>query len=281
MSATQKVNISKLGILAGSGRLPHKIISDCKKNNIEVFIIGFEGQTPTTLKEGHKHLWTGIASAGKIIKTLKNEGIKDIVFAGSIKRPSISELKPDLKGMEIIAKIGVKALGDDGLLNLLKNELEKEGFCVHGAHDFSDDLLAGSGAIGSYEPEKQDWESIRRGWEVSQALGLMDVGQSVIVQNGVILGVEAAEGTDALIDRCTSLQKKGRGGILVKTCKPQQDKNLDMPTIGSDTVIKAASAGLCGIIIHEGASIILDPEIVAQYADKYKIFVFGVDLTKP
>ncbi len=278
MPAAEKVSIRKLGILAGGGLLPIQLAQDCQQQGIEVFIIGFEGQTSPELKKTYLHLWTGLGAAGSIFKALREHGIKDVVLAGSIRRPWLSELRPDMKGMEILTRIGLGTLGDDGLLTLLKKEFEKEGFTIHGVHDFAQNLLVKEGVLTRLKPSDADWKTITKGLEVSQKLGELDIGQSVIVQEGRILGVEAAEGTDRLIARCAELQKRGKGAILVKTCKPQQDRSLDLPTIGPETAKKAGEAGFSGIVIQAGAALILDPQTVAEIADKYNMFVLGTSL---
>jgi UDP-2,3-diacylglucosamine hydrolase len=241
------------------------------------FVIGFEGQTDPAVVQGRNHLWTRLGAAGQIMKTLKSHDIHDLVMIGSIRRPSVSELVPDFKTLEFFAKIGLKALGDSDFLGALREFLEKEGFRLHGIHKFADDLLAAEGSIGKYEPGPDDWIDIKRGLEISRNLGAFDIGQSVIVQEGFVLGVEAVEGTDELIRRCKSLRRKGRAGVLVKTCKPQQDMDLDMPTIGPRTAALAAESGLGGIAVQAGRTLIVDPDEVAEICDRHKIFVVGVN----
>lgn len=273
--------VKKLGILAGGGKLPGKLVQACESKGIEPFIVAFEGQTDPSLVQGHNYVWGRLGAAGQILDTLRAHDISDLVLIGSIRRPSLLEMKPDFKTLEFFTKIGLKALGDNDLLTTLRATLEEEGFTIHGVHHFATDLLAVEGAIGRHKPKKEDWIDIRRGLQISQELGALDVGQSVIVQEGIVLGVEAAEGTDALITRCKHLKRKGRKGVLVKTCKPQQDRSLDLPTIGPETVRCAVQADLAGIVVHAGHSLILDLEDVAQIANEHKLFVWGVELAKP
>lgn len=279
MPAAQKISdIRKLGLIAGGGELPRQIISYCDNHNIEVFLICFDGHTDQETAEGREVLWAGLGEAGKIMKTFKDNDIHDLVMAGKIKRPNLLSLKADLKGAQIISRIGLRALGDDGLLGALRKELEQEGFTLHGVHKFSKGLITRQGAIGKFEPREEDWPSIKHGIKISQEIGRLDIGQSVIVQNGNIIGVEGIEGTDALIERCKPLIASAGRAFLVKTCKPQQDKDLDLPTIGPDTITKAYKNGLSGIIIHAGNSIILDIKTIAKKADDYKIFVYGCNI---
>lgn len=277
MPATQEVEkIKKIALIAGGGMLPRSIIADCAKRGIEVFIVGFEGQTPRELVEDSPHLWTHLGAVGQVINVLKEQGIKDLVMAGGMKRPSLLELRPDFKALKILGKIGFGALGDDGLLKLLKAELENEGFAIHGVQKFSQHLIAAEGLLGKTKPLKEDEQTVDLGVKVSQAIGALDIGQAVIVQQGLVIGVEAIEGTDSLIERCGGLLRTGRGGILVKTCKPQQDRSMDLPTIGSETIELANKYGLCGIIIQAGHSIILDTKSVADKADAYNMFILGI-----
>jgi DUF1009 family protein len=280
MSAAKESSIRKLGIIAGGGTLPLKLIHSCEMQDIEVFIIGFEGQTNTNILGGHKYLMTRIGAAGQIIKTLKAHEISDLVLVGSIRRPSLTELKPDLKTIELFTRLGLRSLGDDSLLKALRVELEKEGFKIHGVQTFATGLLIGEGPLGKYKPKKQDMDDIDHGIMLSQNIGKLDIGQSIIIQEGIVLGVEAVEGTDALIRRCKPLKREGRGGVLIKTCKPQQDKDLDLPTIGPETIIQAVGAGLVGVVFQANSTIILDAQQIIELANKHKIFVYGYNIKK-
>lgn len=277
-SVAPEIHPKTIGVVAGAGTLPAALVHACIKKDIEPFIIGFEGQTDPALIEDHNHLWTRLGAAGQIINTLHAHDIKDLVLIGAIRRPSLMELRPDLRTAEFFARIGLKALGDDGLLSAMRSELEKEGFTLHGLQEFAEDLLMQEGEVGAHKPGKADWVDINHGIEISRELGRMDIGQAVIIQQGIVLGVEAAEGTDELIKRCKVLHRKGKGGVLIKTCKPQQDTDFDLPTIGPETIKNAAEAGLAGIVTHAGHSLLVEPEKVAQLADQHKMFVIGVDI---
>lgn len=264
---------NKIAILAGDGHLPKKLISACKAQGREVFVIGFEGQSNPDIVDFMTH----VGAAGGIIERLHDEGVKEIVFAGGIKRPALKEIKPDLRGTKILAKIGLKALGDDALLKVVSSELEKEGFRIIGVHEILEEILAPEGTYTKVEPDEQALADIRHGREVARSLGLADVGQSVVVQQGLVLGVEAIEGTDALLDRCVGLKKEGLGGVLVKMKKPQQSMRFDLPTIGDVTVIKAHEAGLRGIAIRAGETIVIDREKMVAKADELGMFIVALD----
>lgn len=271
--------IKILGVIAGGGEIPRRLVQACDEKSIPLFIVGFEGQTDSSLYGDHNHLITRLGAAGQIISTLKSHNIYDLVVIGSIRRPSLSELKPDWKTTQFFAKLGLKAMGDSDLLSAVRFELEKEGFRIHGVQEFVSELLVSEGVLGRCTPSKADEADIWRGMEVSQQLGLLDVGQSVIVQQGIVLGVEGIEGTDALIHRCKDLIRKGKPPILVKSCKPQQDVSLDLPTLGPATVEACAHVGIGGIALQAGKTLVVDPQRVAEIADGYKIFITAVPVS--
>ncbi len=269
-------NIPKLGILAGGGNIPKTLIEHCQNNGQSVFVVAFEHQSDLVLGDDIPHIWARLGAAGKVIKVLKAEGVQDLVMIGKIRRPSLAELKPDLKTAEFFAKEGLNALGDDGLLKALKRFLENDGFKIHGIQTVMPDILTPAGLISKAKPSKQAEKDIERGCSLLDALGDQDVGQSVVVQGGHVLGIEGAEGTDALIKRCGALQRKGEGAVLIKLCKNEQDRDLDLPTIGPQTIEVLAASGFSGVAIHAGASIIDDRETVSSLAKAQKLFVKGI-----
>ncbi len=271
--------LKQLGILAGGGMLPQKLLEACDQKGISAFVVGFEGQTDPMIIQGRSHMWTRLGAAGHIIKTLKSHGISDLVFIGSIRHPTIAELRPDLKAAEFFARASWKVIGgDNGIGEALREFLGREGFRIHGIQSIAQNLLAPEGLIGRVQPDRRNWLDIEKGVELSQQLGRLDIGQAVIVQEGIVLAVEAAEGTDRLMERAKTLMRKGRGGVLVKTCKPQQDRDFDLPTVGPQTILNAAECGLAGVAIHAGHSLLINPEEVAQIADKHKMFVIGIEV---
>ncbi|MCK5556178.1 MAG: LpxI family protein, partial [Alphaproteobacteria bacterium] len=154
-------------------------------------------------------------------------------------------------------------------------ELEKEGFRLVGAHEIEPRLITPEGILTKKAPSPENKTDIEYGIKVVKALGRLDVGQAAVVQQGIVLGVEAAEGTDALLERCVGLRRKGRGGVLVKTCKPQQDTRIDLPTIGLRTIRYAWEAGLEGVAVEAGASLLLDRDEAISAANKLGFFIEG------
>ncbi len=267
----------KLAIIAGSGELPKRLLEACRATGRPAFVLALEGHTEPALVAGVEHVWIRLGAAADGFAALHAAGVADVVFAGPVKRPSFASLMPDLRAAKILARVGVRALGDDGLLSALVKEFESEGFRVVGVDDVLADLVAPSGAIGRLLPDDTARADIARGLAVVHALGALDIGQGAVVEAGLVLGVEAIEGTDALIERAGKLKREGpRRGVLIKAKKPGQERRVDLPTIGVDTVDRVAAAGFAGIAIEAGSALIVDRDDVARRADAAGIFVVGV-----
>ena len=268
----------KLGIIAGGGSIPKKLIDFCKENGRDYFVLAIEGNADKNLiDESIPHQWIRIGQAGTGFKRFHEEKVEDVVMIGTIRRPSFFDLVPDFRTAAFFAKIGMKSIGDDGILRALVKEIESEGMLVKGVHEVLPEILVKEGIMGKHKPDKQAIEDIKRGIEVAETLGRLDVGQAVVVQQGLVLGVEGIEGTDELIRRCGAYRRKGVGGVLVKLRKPQQDMRIDLPTIGPRSVYRAKESGLRGIAVHAGNGLIVDEEETIKAADKEGLFIIGVN----
>ena len=266
----------KVAILAGGGPLPRRIHETCAARGREVFVVAFRGHTDQATVAGLPHMWARLGAFGSVFDRLREEGVREVCLVGDIRRPSVRELMPDWRAAKFLMRTGASRLGDDGLLTALADEFKIEGFDLVGAHDLLDDLLAQPGLLTRLGPDEDAERDIARGFEIAHTLGSLDVGQAVVVQKGVILAVEAAEGTDALLARCIPLRRDGGGGVLVKAKKPQQDMRLDLPTIGTRTVEGVAAAGLAGIAVEAGGALIVDPAAAVEAADSLGLFVAAV-----
>lgn len=282
MSASEKISvdesmpfIKKIAIIAGGGAIPSAVASSLRTQGIEPFIVAFNGQTNLELTKGYAHMWAPLGAAGKVMQRLRDENISDIIIVGSMRRPSLSELRPDRKTLEFFTKYALKAGGDDSFLKKLRAFLEHEGFTLHGAHKFMPELLAPLGLMTSQRPAQSDQNDIDRGIEILKALSNFDIGQAVLIQNGMVLGVEAAEGTAKLIERCADLRRGGAGGVLIKAAKDGQDPDLDLPTIGPETIKSLKRAGFSGVAVQAASTMIVEYEEVCKTADQLGIFVFG------
>jgi DUF1009 family protein len=260
----------KLGIIAGGGELPLRLVEACRQTDRPFFVLALEGAC--TLEQPDATVRLG--AVGEALRLLHGADVEQVVLAGSIKRPSMGALRPDAVGAKLIARLGMKLFGgDDALLSALIGFFEEEGFRVVGAEDVLAELVTGEGIFSAAAPDARACADIALGFTVAKALGALDVGQAVIVESGIVLGVEGAEGTDALIARCAELQKERRRAVLVKARKPQQEDRADLPTIGPETVRRLRVSGMLGVAVEAGASILLDPAECRRLADEYGLFV--------
>lgn len=266
----------KLGILAGRGDLPKRIIDQCVKEGRPFHIIAFKKQTDENLVKGHPHDWVRLGAAGTSLSILKEQGVTTLVMAGRIKRPSLAALRPDAWTVKFFAKTGVGALGDDGLLSNLISSVEKEGFKFIAPHDILGDLLAAEGVYGQHQPDEQANRDVLKAFEMAHAIGELDIGQAVVVQDGLVLAVEAIEGTDKMLERCKEVSREGPGGVLVKAKKPNQEKRADLPTIGVTTIQNAHKAGLRGVAVEANGTLVIDQDGIIAEADKLGLFVMGI-----
>lgn len=267
--------MKKLGIIAGKGQLPLLLIEACQQQRRPFFVLRLDGYA-APLPANVPHATVRLGAMGKALNLLRKNQVKQIVMIGAVRRPSIWEVRPDWRALCFLWKVGMRA-GDDGLLKSIIKQIETEGFEVIGADQILTQHLAYKGVYGKVQPSKQAWQDVKKGFAVAKTLGKADVGQAVIVAGGLVLGVEAIEGTDALIRRCQELHRRGPKGVLVKVKKPQQERRADLPTIGVDTVKQAARCGLQGIAIEEGAAFVVRPQEVIKQADKLGVFVVGVN----
>ena len=268
-----------LGILAGGGELPLRVARAAQTAGRPVFAVVISGWGDPAQWAGLPHAVERLGAAGRILSRLRGANVRQLVLTGRARRPSVAALRPDPVGVRVVARIGAGfLLGDDGLLRAVARVLEEEGFEVVSPQSVLAGLLPPSGLLGrAAPPDEATRADIRRGIAVCRALGGADVGQAVVVQQGLVLGVEAIEGTDALLARCGTLRREGRGGVLVKLAKPGQDRRLDLPAVGPDTVRNAAGAGLAGIAFEAGATVLLDRERTVAAADAAGLFLLALE----
>jgi len=266
-----------LGILAGGGRLPGTVAAAAHAAGRAVFLIGLEGFADPAVLAPWPHEVVRILAAGRILAALRANGCRDLVLVGPVRRPSLLDLRPDAEGARILGRIGRAAFaGDDGLLAAVVRVFAEEGFRVLGVHEILNEALGPVGVLSRATPDAVAMADIRRGIAVARALGAIDVGQGCVVQQGIVLAVEAAEGTDAMLSRCAALARPGPGGVLVKLVKPGQDRRADLPTIGPETLRGAAGAGLRGVAFEAGGTILAERDAAIAAADAGGLFLLGL-----
>jgi hypothetical protein len=275
--------MGKLGLIAGGGGLPLEIAEHCRRAGRPLFVIRLKGFAEPELAtfEGAE---VGLAELGKSIKLMKQAGVGAVCLAGQVARPDFGSLVPDARGLKALpGAIKAARQGDDALLRFLVGEFEKEGFAVEGAHEVTGELALPAGPLGAHSPTAADRSDIARALEVAREIGRMDIGQAVVVCRGVVLGVEAQEGTAALLERVAGLPEALRGsadaraGVLAKAPKPIQELRVDMPVIGPETINALAKAGLAGVVGEAERLLVIDRDLVVKAADDLGLFIFGVE----
>lgn len=272
-----------LGIIAGAGELPIAIARTLHEDGRPVFVLALDGIADAPELNEFPHAWASLGDVGTAVRLLKEAGCSEVTLAGRVARPDFSKLKLDGLGAQYIARILAAALkGDDALLRAAVSMFEKQGFRVTGTSDLTRALLAPAGVLGRLEPGPEQLGDIRHGFRVVSALGALDVGQAAVVADGLVLAVEAAEGTDAMLKRVAGLPATLRGsitarrGVLVKAMKPHQERRVDLPVIGARTIELASAAGLAGVAFQPEAVLILNRPRVVELANNAGLFVFGI-----
>jgi len=274
-----------LAIICGGGNLPPIVADAAIRRGRRVFLVAVRGWADPGKIERFPHRWVNLGKIGEIQRLLQAEGCRDLVFIGRVLRPAIRQVWPDLAGIRLwlrIIRLMRRGGGDDQLLSGIGRVLEEAGFHVLGAHEIAPEILAPAGAFGRERPSEQDLTDVARGLKVLAAVGPFDVGQAIVVARERVLALEAAEGTDHILARVAGLRSNGRVclsgkvGGRVKARKPGQDRRFDLPTIGPLTVEGAARAGLAGIAVVAGETIVADAQAVAAVADRQGLFIIGV-----
>ena len=273
----------KLGLIAGGGNLPIEIAEHCERLGRPFFVVRLKGFADEAL-DRFPGATIGIAELGKAIQTLKRAGCEAVTMAGLVDRPDFASLTPDLRGLKALPGIVAAARkGDDALLRQVLGEFEKDGFLVEGAHQVMGDLTLPLGPLGRIAPSPEQVADIQRALQVARAIGDLDIGQGAVVCDGLVLAVEAQEGTDAMLRRVAGLPESIRGsvqaprGVLAKAPKPIQETRIDLPTVGLNTIRRAANAGLAGVAGEAGRVLVLDRDEVITLADELGLFVVGVE----
>jgi DUF1009 family protein len=271
-------DLPTLGIIAGAGSLPRRIADRCAAQGRHFHLLLLDGHADPALHAGLTFQTVRLGAAGEMFERMRQAGCREVVFAGKVERPSWRALRPDWRATKFIAEFALRAdKGDNALMAAIVATCEAEGFKVRAPAELLGESQMPPGPLGRLSPDGPQRDDIRLGITVARAIGRLDVGHAVVVQAGLVLGVEAAEGTDRLIERCGALRRDGVGPILIKLRKPQQEIRADPPTIGPATVACAAAAGFSGIAIEAGGTLVIDPEATVADADRAGLFLLAVE----
>jgi UDP-2,3-diacylglucosamine hydrolase len=274
---------SPVGVIAGGGAMPFAVADSLRARGLDPVLFALKGVCDPRAAERFRHHWITVGQIGRATRLFRAENCKNLVFIGTLVRPGLSEIRLDWGTLRAMGRIWAAFRGgDDHLLSGVGRIFEQEGFHLLGLKDVAPDLLMPEGCATRNVPDRDAMADIARGQEVLRALGPFDVGQAVVVIDGHVIGVEGIEGTDELLARIAALRaadriraRQGRG-VLVKAPKSKQDLRFDLPTIGPRTVEGAATAGLSGMAVVAGNTVVADPQAMIVAADAAGLFVTGL-----
>ncbi|MBL0372999.1 UDP-2,3-diacylglucosamine diphosphatase LpxI [Rhizobium sp. KVB221] len=278
----------RLAIIAGSGKLPRYVAEAARARGDEPFIFALKGESTADWAD-FEHIIIGLGDIVLFRKMAADLNILRIIMSGAVsRRPPFAEIRLGLSSLLKLPSVIRKLVagGDNtvltGVIELLENGERK----VISVQDVAPSLLAETGTIGNHQPDSDSLKDIAVAARAARMIGTLDIGQGAIAVGGRVVALEGPEGTDAMIARVGALKDAGkvsahRRGVLVKLCKPQQDVRVDLPSAGLATLENARAAGLAGVALEAGRSLLLDVEAVKAYADKHGMFVYGIDPDAP
>ena len=273
------IELDRLGLVAGSGDLPISILKECEKSDIKPFVIVLKDFAKESDYREYTHKPLKFGDVGKAISFFRKNKVKHIVFAGAVKKPDLKTIWPDLKGFFLLMQLlKCKIFGDDTILQTAIKFLEKEGFEILPVDKIVKDIKISHGIAGNIQLPNEDYiHDMELGIKVLRQIGDLDIGQSIVIQNGIVMGIECIEGTEKLIERCGHLKyTTGRKPILVKIKKTKQTRKIDLPAIGEDTITQLKQAGFAGVAIDYENGLVINREATINLANKNKIFIYGV-----
>ena len=270
--------MNKIGLICGDGKLPLYIGKTLSKKKFDVTFLIIDSVKNKKIYKKEKHLIINILSIKKIINTLKKNKIQKIIFAGSIKRPSIKDLSFDIETIKLAKKLLLEKKGDNSLLVTIEKFFISKGFSFLNWTRFCPELFSIEQNINNIKPSNQAKNNLIKAKSVYQHFRKLDIGQSIIIQNQIVLGLEAIEGTDNLMKRCSNYKRKGDQGILFKFSKKNQSNLIDIPLIGLETLKKIKQFNYEGIYLEKNKCLIIEKDKIIKYANKNNIFISSVDL---
>ncbi len=263
-----------MGIIAGSGQFPFLVAQGARRKGTFVAVCGFHGNTDPDLA-AHCDAFTmlHLGQLNALISFFRKHKVSSLCMAGAISKPRALDLRPDFRVAKLLLRLARSAKGDDVLLRTVTGELQAEGFTVVRPDSLVPDLLGPAGIlVGSPSPEL--WQDIRFGLDTARAVGALDIGQCVVVRSGIVVAVEAIEGTDAALARAGELG--GTGCVAIKIAKPGQDERLDLPSIGVGTIAVLSRYRYAALAYEAGRTLFFDREAACAEAGKHGIAIVGI-----
>jgi UDP-2,3-diacylglucosamine hydrolase len=274
---------SPVGLIAAGGVMPFAVADSLIARGLTPVLFALKGACDPVAVERFRHHWISVGQIGRAMKLFRSENCRDLVFIGTLVRPALSEIRLDWGTLRVVGPmLAAFRGGDDHLLSGIGRIFEKDGFRMVGVRDVAPDVLMPEGCLTRALPDDIAAADIAKGRDVLRALSPFDIGQAAIVIDGHVVAVEDIEGTDGLLARVARLRSEGRirakaaRGVLVKAPKSGQDLRFDLPTVGPRTVEGAVKAGLAGIAIVAGNTIVVEPQGMIEAADAAGLFLTGL-----
>jgi len=274
---------TRIGLLAGAGQFPIAFARAAQAAGHSVYALGVAGMASEDLADVcDQFRFAPLARLGKAIRLFKRADVQRVVMAGKIEKTVLFHpfrwvrLMPDWRTLHMWFRYASKNRKDDTILLAVIREFERDNLKFESALTYCPELLVKHGFLTQRKPSSLQWKDIQFGWELAREMGRLDIGQTVVVNDAAVIAVEAIEGTDKCILRAGELCRRG-GFTVVKVAKPKQDMRFDVPTIGVETIKYMHEAGGRVLAIEAGMTIILNPEEVADVADRFGISVVSVN----
>jgi DUF1009 family protein len=272
-----------LAIICGGGSFPGAVAEAVTRQGRRPVMFALKGWADPNVVERYAHHWIALGQLDRFFRLARAEHCREALFIGTLLRPPLAQIRLDWRTVLLLPRIvGSFRGGDDRLLTAVARIIEGGGVRVIGVHEVAPEIMVPEGLLGRCQPIERDRADIARALALIAALGPFDVGQAAVVADNQVLAVEAAEGTDNLLLRIAELRRQRRVvtpagvGVLVKAPKPGQDRRFDLPSIGPGTIENAARAGLAGIAVTAGSTIVADAAQAIAAADREHLFVVGV-----
>lgn len=264
----------KIGLIAGGGQFPLLFAKKARIKGYEIHAVAYVNEASTDLSDHVDTIqWMHLGQVGRMLTFFKRQGIAQAVMLGSVKKTRIfTDIKPDLKALAFIARMG--HTHDDSILRAFADLLESQGVTIKPSTFLLPELVSPRGCWTKRRPGRSEKKDIRTGWRIAREIGRLDVGQAIVIGNGTVLAVEAADGTDATIRRGGLLG--GGGSVLVKLCKPGQDRRFDLPSTGVETIQAMVDSGVSVLVLEAERSISFDREQMTALADEHGIAIVAM-----
>jgi DUF1009 family protein len=266
---------SPIGLVAGNGQFPLEFAENARARGLKVETVALKGEADKRIETiSESTTWVSVGQLGKLIRSLKKRGVRQVAFAGGVTRVNfVDGFRIDWVGLRMLSKL--RSFNDDSIMRGIISTVESGGIQVIGASVLLEKSVPKVGVLTKRGLSKDELANARIGWEAARTTGTLDIGQSIVMRNKTIIAVEAVEGTDATIRRAAAV--RGEGGVLVKLAKPIQDLRIDLPAVGVRTIELMHENRITALVVEAGKAIMLDPQGIIEAANRLGIAIVAAE----